>query len=115
MSYCRFGVHSDVYCYQSEHGDYVVHVARTTFKDEHTCPEFVLGSGLRQDELMERYNAYREWVEKAERVPVGLSRDGTSHYLESAIEAAEILISLKKEGYKVPTYAIEHLLMESEQ
>ena len=115
MSYCRWGVDSDVYCYQSEFGDYIVHVAETTFKDAHTCPGFVLDSGVVPEELMRRYNAYKDWVKKADRVPIGLSRDNTSYSLDSATEAAELLISLKKEGYKVPTYAIEHLLMEIEQ
>ena len=111
MSYIRFSsdnFKSDVYAYESAHG-FEVHVAVVRFESETPIPELLpLKSGMTEEEMsswLKRHGEQQEWVDKAQRVPIALSRDGKNFCFSTEEEMVEFLRELKKEGYQVPTFS----------
>jgi len=104
MSYCRlsddnFGC--DVYAYDSINGGIDIHVADSRYLGD--IPKIDITS---IDTLVSTRLAQNGFIRRAETKPIGLSRDGASYYGLSRCDAVSMLISLKKEGYRVPDNAI---------
>ncbi|MDA8150830.1 MAG: hypothetical protein M0041_06895 [Nitrospiraceae bacterium] len=111
MAYVRFisdNFKSDVYAYESAHG-FEVHVAVVRFESETPIPELLpLKSGMTEEEMsswLKRHGEQQEWIDKAQRVPIGLSRDGKDFCFSTEEKMYEFLRELKKEGYRVPTFS----------
>lgn len=117
MSYCRFSSDnhkSDVYCYAHVDGGWAIHVARSRYVGDTPIPELPDNwHQLPVDELADIMGRQREWLDKATLDLIGLSRDGESFNADTPGEAADLLESLRDEGYRVPAYAIEALRTES--
>ncbi len=116
MSYCRFSSDnwkSDVYCYSDCSGGYTIHVARGRHAAGVPIPELPLYKPGGADEWFDAMTAQQKWLSEARLEPIGLSRDGSSSNVETAAEAADLLESLRDEGYRVPAHAIEALRREA--
>lgn len=114
MSYCRFSDNDfqcDVYCYEAE-GGYVINVAGNRPVLDGTLPPAVAFSQDTIDAWLERHRLVMEWVERAERRPIGLPYDGDFFVEPTAAGAANTLQMLKDAGYNVPQYAIDALREE---
>lgn len=119
MSYCRFSSdnhRSDVYCYAHVDGGWVVHVAKRRHVGDTPIPEMPGNwHEIGVDSLTSAIAAQREWLDKARLEPIGLSRDGEDFSVGTPGEAADLLESLRDEGYRVPAYAIEELRREARE
>jgi hypothetical protein len=110
MSFCRFSTDDfqcDVYVYADVVGGFTTHVAKTRPFLDRELPAKVPLENI--NEYMERHKKVKEWLDTAERRPIGLSRDGMTFSDKTAAEAAGRLQSLKEEGYNVPQYVIDAL------
>lgn len=116
MSYCRWSsmdFECDVYCYESVGGGYVVHVATNRRERDEKKPP--LWNENIDEGWLQHHEKVMAWLDTAESKPIGLSRDGEIYSIETPKDAADLLQSLKDEGYNVPDYAIEALRSESGQ
>lgn len=114
MSYCRWSTDDfqcDVYLYEAVGGGFCLTLAkhRVIFKDP--LPPLEDFSETVKGDLLRR-QIIHELIERADRVPIGLSRDGQSFSLDTAEEAIELLLDLRSEGYRFPDYVIEELKEE---
>ena len=91
MSFCRWGSESDVYAYEHVHNYFAVHVAS--------------------------YNVIEmsDDLEKIKTEPIGLKYDGYNYKEKTIEDLLGRLLFLKKEGYKVPDYALETIKQEIEE
>ena len=111
MAYCRFSSENfrcDVYVYSSVYG-YTTHVASNRVLGD--IPE-VPSPLIDIDSFLQAHQAQHAFLETASREPIGLTRDGESFDdpdLESLIER---LISLRDEGYNVPSWVFDILAEE---
>lgn len=119
MSYCRWSTddfRSDLYVYHDCGGQWVVHVAAKRVAFAETLPPKLMKdsseAGWSQD-YVRRTLAVLEIVQRSERVPIGLSRDGKSGYFDSPGEAADLVESLAEEGYIVPDGVVEEIREEA--
>lgn len=113
MSYCRWSCDDykcDVYCYEDCGGFFYVGVADVNYDFKEPLPDKL---SLGDEGWLERHNKVLDMCENADKKPIGLSRDGESFKVKTAAETAEMLESLKAEGYNVPDYAIEALKEEA--
>lgn len=112
MSYCRFSCDnwsSDVYCYESEQG-YVTHVASSRIVGEvPPIPSFL---DVPQKEFFDAVRKQNEFIDSAQREPIGLKHDGEMFIDNTPEEMIDRLIYLGGEGYFVPASAIEALAEE---
>lgn len=115
MSYCRFGMSSDVYCYANMYGGYTTHVAGNrlhgTPPDRPSIHAFARGE-MTAEEYVERNSAFHKWCQTADRKPIGLPHDGASFDDSGPHEALARLESLRADGYLVPDCALESLREE---
>lgn len=110
MSYVRFSSadwDSDVYAYHHCAGGITVHVARGRYVADTPCPPSVSIDDI--DAFMARHKEQSAWVEAAKLEKIGLSRDGETFNGMTYKAAADLLRSLKDEGYHVPQFAIDAL------
>ena len=103
---------SEVYVYESVHGGYVTHVAKTrvTFKQE--LPPQVPFDLDYCEEWLARHRKVSDMLSKADLNPIGLPHDGEVFVDYTAFEAANRLESLKAIGYRVPEDVIKELREE---
>ena len=108
MSYVRFSsdnFKSDVYAYESSRG-FEIHVAGVRFESETPIPElFQIKPDMTEEEVaswLKRHEEQQEWINKAQRVPIGLSRDGKDFCFFTEEEMYGFLRELEREGYRVP-------------
>lgn len=108
MSYVRFSsdnFQSDVYAYESSRG-FEIHVSVIRFESETPIPELLpLRLTMTEEEVtswLKRHAEQQEWIDKAQRSPIGLSRDGKDFCFLTEKEMYAFLKELKKEGYRVP-------------
>lgn len=118
MSYCRFSSDNfkcDVYCYESAHGGFVIHVAKNRRVGATPIPELPPLLSVTPEEFREAHKRQSEWLNTAVVVPIGLPDDGETYDADTAEETANMLISLRAKGYRVPQYAIDTLLEEANE
>lgn len=117
MSYCRFSTDDfqcDVYVYEASTGGYQVYVASNrTDLIEPLPPPITLAGGVRL--WLERYAKVQDIRRRSPSRPIGLSRDGESFNPQAPGETAELLRSLRDEGYRIPAEVIEALRAEAEE
>ena len=108
MSYVRFSsdtFKSAVYAYESSRG-FEIHVAVIRFESETPIPELLpLRLTMTEEEVtswLKRHEEQQEWIDKAQRSPIGLSRDGKDFFFLTEEEMYAFLKELKKEGYRMP-------------
>lgn len=119
MSYCRFSsdsFRSDLYVYEADDG-VVIHVAsnRLVLADDQRHPRWPdtdsvesVWSAFELD-----YRAFMDAVDVAERVDIGLSRDGRTYRNLTFTDAADLVRSLAAEGYRVPEGVADDLEAEA--
>ena len=115
MSYCRFSsddFQSDVYVYDNTYGGITIHIANTKVIYKEPIPPNVEISEETMPLCCARIRKISKMVEHADHVPIGLSYDGETIYASSQEECAKILENLRKEGYRIPQYAIDELREE---
>lgn len=115
MSYCRWSdddFQCDVYCFEADEG-IIVHVAKNKRVLDCELPPPVEFVEANIDALMSRYKAVIEIVGRAKFEPIGKIFDGNSFVFNEAGEAADCLMLLRDEGYRVPQYAIDALVEEA--
>jgi hypothetical protein len=108
MSYVRFSsdnFKSDVYAYESSRG-FEIHVAVVRFESQTPIPERLqIKPDMTEEEVaswLKRHEEQQEWINKAQRVPIGLSRDGKDFCFFTEEEMYGFLRELEREGYRVP-------------
>ena len=110
MSYCRWGYHSDVYCYEHCDGGFVTHVAQNRRVSDDPYPELPEAWWLMDgDEALKIIRAQNAWHQMARVEPIGLPCDGKDYSDETEAECADRLEHLRSLGYKVPQGAIDML------
>lgn len=103
----------DLYCYESEHGHYVTHVAaQRVFGDvpkvDYTLFSSENNSGENTEKFFAQYKAQMDFISTAERRPIGLKYDGQTFY-DSKEGFLLRLNMLREEGYKFPEITEEDL------
>lgn len=119
MSYCRWSCDnwkSDVYVYESDQG-FVTHVASNRVDGE--VPEGPRLIDLAQGKVtVEEYRQHSQrvsrFLDRANRKPIGLPRDGKTFTVETAQECADLLLIMRSEGYHIPQHAIDGLLEDAD-
>ncbi|WP_256743939.1 hypothetical protein, partial [Cronobacter sakazakii] len=112
MSYCRFSSdnwRSDVYCYESAQG-YITHVASSRIIGD--VPAIPFFFDVPPADFFEAVRKQNEFIESAEREPIGLDHDGDMFIDKTPDEMIDRLIYLSGKGYFVPVSAIESLSEE---
>lgn len=121
MSYCRWSSDNfqcDVYVYAASEG-WCIHVAANKTAEDPPENSREVAGWWEQGEAgvkayVEQHTRLTEWMTTAAKVPIGLAHDGGYFIEPTALACAERLISLKEMGYRVPQYAIDDLIEESE-
>lgn len=116
MSYCRWSnddYQCDVYTYADVAGGYTTHVAGNRPLLDVELPERVSFTAENNAAWFKRDRLVTEWLERADRKPIGLAHDGETFRDETAEDAANTLQMLKDAGYNVPQYAIDALREEA--
>lgn len=115
MAYCRWSTDDfqcDVYCYADVKGGWTIHVAGLRNVGPEPRPKT---PPLAKDNInawLDSHRALMAWLEKAERVKIGLPNDGETYNVASPGEAADVLVELREKGYLVPQFAIDALREE---
>lgn len=115
MSICRFSsddFRCDVYCYESEEGFCVAVAGVRRVADEPMPPlppRWWERAADQMNELCALFRARSAWIDSATRIPLGLEHDGAFFILPDAGSTAQLLETLRAEGYRVPPYAIDIL------
>jgi hypothetical protein len=94
MSYCRFSPESDVYVYASTLGGWETMVAH------------------RRGDLPDDWDADLETSDQF-FAAIGLPHDGKTFTSPTAKKCAALLVRLRADGYRVPSYALERLATET--
>lgn len=113
MSFCRwsslnFGC--DLYCYESEQG-YVTHVASLRVVGD--IPEvdsslFLDYTDENVEKFFEQQKAQFDFLDTAERTPIGLKYDGQTFYDDKETFLSRLNM-LREEGYRFPEITEEDL------
>jgi hypothetical protein len=111
MSYCRWSCDNfkcDLYCYESESG-FVTHVA--SVKIVGTVPHCSLKMLIdgTAEEYIAAHKIQSEFIESAEKSPIGLPFDGQTFRDPDILSFRDRLISLREAGYHFPSYVIEQI------
>lgn len=101
----------DVYVYEDVGGGWTVHVANNR-RPLGSVPKVTADILVDVDEFARQNQEQMASLDKIESKPIGLSRDGESFNVPTPGECADLLVSLRDEGYVVPDYAIDALREE---
>ena len=107
MSYCRWSsddFRCDVYCYEDVGGGYVTHVA-----SNRVVGDIPPSGDPRQDTFFEEHQKQMAFLDKAERVPIGLAHDGESYNDTTLTEFRQRLVMLREAGYNIPSHVFESI------
>ena len=115
MSYCRFSTNDftcDLYVYADARGGFTAHVA--VRRRTGTLPESFenlcdLAGKIPDDEWKARNKAYWAAIETAESTDLPAPSTGNYFNTETPGEMADKLITLRGEGFNVPSNAIAEL------
>ena len=113
MWYCRWSSDnwkSDVYCYESACGGFVLHVAAMR-RDPPVQTKFDWTTATTVIETMRKQ---RQELDAAELVPIGLPHDGKSFAFDTVAELYDFLLELRDIGYHVPEFALKAIKEEIE-
>jgi hypothetical protein len=112
MSFCRFSddnFKSDVYAYESADG-FVVHVASNrVVGDVPARPSIADIPYIAPGEFSRAHQAQHEFLETAERAPIGGPYDGQSFRYATLRELHDGLLQLRADGYHVPQFALDDI------
>lgn len=117
MSYCRWSSDDfgcDLYCYGGASG-YITHVANNRVVGAVppiTASDMDAGADR---EFWKQYRAQTDFMETAERAPIGLPSDGESYSDNTLEEFLATLARLKGEGYHFPADLIDEVTKENEE
>jgi len=122
MSYCRWSSDNfecDLYCYQSDDG-YVTHVAsKRVVGDVPPLPPWPIWSGgdgaMHLNQWIVAVRAQHDYVDKAERIPIGLPYDGETFIDVTLGEFLARLLHLREAGYRFPDSVLDDVREEMEQ
>ena len=112
MSYCRWSSNNwkrHVYVYQDVDGGWTTHLV--AFKIIGDIPEELLHTeqSVADGSWLASRRAAMEFLEHAERAPIGLPRDGETFNDSTLGKCAERLLYLRSLGHCVPQYAVDEL------
>jgi hypothetical protein len=110
MSYCRWSCddfRSDVYCYAHVDGTWTTHVAGNKVVGE--VPHVPCILDVPPEEFAAAHKTQMEFLDKAERRPIGLAHDGETFKDAGRQEMIDRLLYLRSIGYHVPEHALERL------
>lgn len=118
MSYCRFSSdnwRSDVYVYEHYQGFWQTHVAsnRVVGKIPNEPDWDLLKTDAKK--WMSEHKAVMDFLENADRKPIGLPHDGESFEDPTLEECRDRLLELRTAGYHVPDHAVEGLEYEMQE
>lgn len=113
MSFCRWSSMNfgcDLYCYESEQG-YVTHVANQRIIGN--VPEvdsslFLNHTQENVEKFFEQQKAQFDFLETAERKPIGLKYDGQTFYDDKDTFLSRLKM-LREEGYRFPQITQEDI------
>lgn len=122
MSYCRWSTDNfkcDIYAYESDAG-FVIHIASYKIVGEPPAVDIKLlmkenSTKEDQQEYIRQSKINSAWMNKCERVPIGLPYDGESYTLDTAQEFYDKMIELREVGYRFPDYVLEVIKEEAHQ
>ena len=108
MSYCRWSsddFQCDLYIYEDVNGGWTTHIAgnRVTFT-EPLPPQAQPGDHLG---WAQRHSAGSKLLATATRAPIGLEYDGKTLNSETLDELKDLLLELRRIGYRFPDYVLE--------
>lgn len=109
MSYCRWSSNNfkcDVYCYESVHGCFTIHVASNRIVDE-LPPEPFNFIDLPKEEFSKKCKEHHDALDKAKHKKIGLKYDGQSFDCNTIEDMRNTLVELKQVGYIVPDFVFE--------
>ena len=110
MSFCRFSddnFKSDVYAYESADG-FKLHVAgNRVVGDVPARPSIADIPSIAPGEFSRAHQAQHEFLETAERAPIGGPYDGQSFRYATLRELYDGLLQLRADGSHVPQFALE--------
>ena len=101
----------DLYCYESEQGYYVTHIANNRIVGSVPKVDYSLFSDNTQEatgRFFEQYKAQMDFLSTAERKPIDLKYDGQTFY-DSKETFLIRLAMLREEGYNFPEITEEDL------
>lgn len=117
MSYCRWSsddFKSDLYVYENVAGCWTIHVASNRHVGD--CPKIILPDDpedqAQLDAAMRSYRAQMDFLQAAERVPIGLPHDGQTFHEPTPGACADRIEALVALGYRVPAGVVEALREE---
>lgn len=110
MSYCRWSSDNwkcDLYCYENVNGGWTTHVAAQKVTGD--VPEELEIGSVPAEEWIKAHNAAMDFLDTAERKPIGLPHDGRS-FNDPTLEAfRERLLDLRAAGYSFPDYVLDEI------
>lgn len=90
----------------------MTHVGRSRLKENPPYPgcwEKFVNEEISAKEFIEQHNVQMEWLETAEREPIGLPHDGEDFHDPNLIAFLDRLLYLHSLGYRFPDYVIENV------
>ncbi len=110
MSYCRWSSDNwqcDLYCYEDCYGGITTYMASNRIVGD--IPEVPDILTTEPEVFVKAYKKQLNWLEKAEREPIGLPYDGQRFNDRTYKSFLERLLHLRETGYNFPDYVIERV------
>lgn len=114
MSYCRWstqGFRCDLYCYEDSRGGWTTHVAskKTVPDPPEELPMPSNKDGPEWEAWLANHKAIRDYLDVAERAPLGGPHDGAT-FNDPTLEAFRSrLLSLRQDGYRFPDSVLQEV------
>lgn len=123
MSYCRWSCDDydcDLYIYADVNGGWTTHVASNRMvTDAKRPPKVQKREGESFEDWLHRWAKHHEvvmeWMETAQREPIGGPLDGESFNDPTAMACHDRALELRALGYRFPDHVLEQLKEEGEE
>lgn len=110
MSYCRWSSDNwkcDLYCYPDVNGGYTTHIAGNRVVG--AVPEELDILTAEPDAWVASHKRAMDWLETAQRRPIGLPHDGATFRDATLEEFKARLLMLRAAGYCFPDYVLAEI------
>jgi hypothetical protein len=117
MSYCRWSTDNfncDLYVYEAEEG-YVIHIAAVRYAGDIPKVDWGLLMADKREEFSAQMKAQHDFLDEAERVPIGLPFDGQALVADNLEQLEQFLFMLRETGYRFPDGVLEAVREEMEE
>jgi hypothetical protein len=119
MSYCRWSSDNfrcELYCYEDVRGGFTTHVAGNKVLGDIPEEDWAgfIAKRISAEEFAKQHKAQMDYLDSAERAPIGLPYDGKSFNDPDLESFLARLLHLREVGYKFPDYVLDSVRGEIE-